>query len=541
MPKRDRPDTQETSEISVHLKPILGMRPPVYLTALYALIAALLLFFLLFYPGLRNRGAYLRVETFPWHATVTVDGAYAGSTPCTIFLRHGQRSIEVTKPFYTPRSFQRHVGGRVFGTLFVPDRSRETATLGLADLGGLLKWALGDFQRNPGIPQIVSEAAWAAKDAGASQEMFDFIRDAMLSVTNETQLRELLVAAARVSSGGAVLTSASLVDLASRLVDVAQASDNFPAWLLLVLNRANGDKVAASPWIQQYLSAYRDTISRYYQPANLAPGPGGGAAMTVGGAAFRSIPSGVLVMGKDDNLDSLGKSVDVLLAHPVRIQQFYLGVTEVTNSQYQAFLSENPDWSPQNREALASKGLVTEDYLSDWPNGRIAPGREDFPVTTVSWYAATAYCEWLSKRVQSGSVARLPTEAEWEWAARGGLRGMPYPLGERPGTAVFYRKGVTGSSRVGTSDPNGFGLRDMLGNVWEWCADPYAITAELLSSFDPTQSETLERAIPDGPDRVVRGGSWASQPGADKVYTRGSQPAQWCTPYLGFRVAISRR
>ena len=118
---------------------------------------------------------------------------------------------------------------------------------------------------------------------------------------------------------------------------------------------------------------------------------------------------------------------------------------------------------------------------------------------------------------------------------------MPYPLGGKPGTAVFFRKGITGPSRVGASDPNGYGLRDMLGNVWEWCADPFSITAELLSSFDPVKSEDLERSFADAPDRVVRGGSWASQQGVDKVYTRGSQPSQWCTPYLGFRVAIARK
>jgi formylglycine-generating enzyme required for sulfatase activity len=365
----------------------------------------------------------------------------------------------------------------------------------------------------------------------------------MHSVTDESQVRELILAAARISSGATMLTPGSLVDLASRLVDVEQQYDNFPAWLMLTLTRANGTRLTATPWITQYLSEYRDTISRYYQPANLSLSPGGGGT-SIGGMAFRSIPSGVLVMGKDDNLDSLGRSGEVLLAHPVLIRPFFLGTSEVTNSQFQAFLAENADWAPGNRAALAAKGLATEDYLADWADGRIPAGREEFPVTMVSWHAAAAYCEWLSRRVQpalSGSVARLPTEAEWEWAARGGLRGMPYPLGGKPGAAVFYTKGITGPSRAGASEPNGYGLRDIIGNVWEWCADPFSITAELLSSFDPAKSEALEMAVPDNPDRAVRGGSWASQPGADKVYTRGYQPAQWCTPYLGFRVAIARK
>ncbi len=140
-----------------------------------------------------------------------------------------------------------------------------------------------------------------------------------------------------------------------------------------------------------------------------------------------------------------------------------------------------------------------------------------------------------------GYMARLPYESEWEWAARGGLRGMPYPLGGKPGGAVFFTQGIMGPSAAGTSEPNGYGLRDMLGNVWEWCADPFTINANLLSSLDPRKAAALERALPDAPDRAVRGGSWADQPGTDKVYTRGAQPADWCTPYLGFRVALARQ
>ncbi len=164
-------------------------------------------------------------------------------------------------------------------------------------------------------------------------------------------------------------------------------------------------------------------------------------------------------------------------------------------------------------------------------------------VTSVSWNAAAAYCQWLTRRVQAvlpGYAARMPSEAEWEWAARGGLRGMPYPLGGKPGGAVFYAPGITVPRTAGTSEPNGYGLRDMMGNVWEWCADPFFVNAGLLSSLDPRTSAGLEKALPDSTDRVVRGGAWADQPGTDKVYTRGAQPADWCTPYLGFRVALAR-
>ena len=107
MPKKDRQLAQSDAEdISVHLKPILGVRPGIYLNVMYGLIVILAIFFLLFYPGVRNRGSYRSITTFPDHATIKVDGVYAGSTPCTIFLKHGERVVEISKPFYSSQSFQ---------------------------------------------------------------------------------------------------------------------------------------------------------------------------------------------------------------------------------------------------------------------------------------------------------------------------------------------------------------------------------------------------------------------------------------------------
>jgi iron(II)-dependent oxidoreductase len=545
MPKKDRPDAHSNNgDVSVQLKPILGIRPGVYLTAAYGLGFLLLVFFLLFYPGLRNRGSYFSLTTFPSHATVTIDGVYAGSTPCVLFLWHGSRTVDISKPFYSHLVLHENVRGRVFGTLIVPDKRRDTRRLAVADVDGLLKWALADYQKNPGIPETISESVMGVDGSESTHRLYDFIDNSMLFVTGESQLRQVLLGAGRVAARSLVLTPISLIGLVQHFVQLKQKYDNFPAWLLLVLSRPNGNRLAASPWIQQYLATYRNVISKYYQEAALSPSSGSGARISIQGIDFRAIPPGQLVLGKDDNLESLGKTIDLLLAHPVSIGAFYMGSTEITNSQYQSFVLENPDWAPRNRDALVKEGLVNDGYLSDWPAGAYQTAQEGFPVTSVSWHAAVAFSEWLTRKVQPslpGYVAHLPSEAEWEWAARGGLRGMPYPLGGKPGTSVFFQKGATGPSRAGSSEPNGYGLRDMLGNVWEWCGDPFTLTTNLLSSLDPRVNLTITQALPVGPDRAVRGGAWENPAGAVKVYTRGSQPAEWCTPYLGFRVALSRR
>ena len=185
MPKKDKHLPQsDAADVSVHLKPILGVRPGLYLSALYGLIDILLIFFLLFYPGVRNRGSYRSITTFPGNATVKVDGVYAGTTPCTIFLKAGERVVEISKPFYSQASFQESIRGRVFGTLIVPEKRNVTRTLMVTDVAGLLKWALSDFQKNPGIPKIVSNACLATDGADSEQLMYDFINNCSLFQMN---------------------------------------------------------------------------------------------------------------------------------------------------------------------------------------------------------------------------------------------------------------------------------------------------------------------------------------------------------------------
>ena len=269
------------------------------------------------------------------------------------------------------------------------------------------------------------------------------VAGSLYSITDEFQLREALLAASRISSHGEFLSPISFVDLVQRSVAVSQSADNFPAWALLAVSRTNQDKTAPSPWIQKWIAEYRDAISHYYQPGS-ASSPGSGGSVAIAGASFRAIPAGDLVMGKDDNLDTLGKSIDRLLAHPVRIESFYLGSTEVTNASFQQFVAESPDWSPSNKTDLIQKGLVTDTYLQDWKSGAPPAGAANLPVSSISWHAAAAYCQWLTHRVQAslpGFVARLPSEAEWEWAARGGIARDALPARRETGRSGVLQAG----------------------------------------------------------------------------------------------------
>jgi formylglycine-generating enzyme required for sulfatase activity len=315
--------------------------------------------------------------------------------------------------------------------------------------------------------------------------------------------------------------------------------DNVPFWLALVLPEGTSRSLQASPEFKDFLRAYQDDLRALASRLRLQTAPGVGPALRVEGLAFRPIPAGTLLAGSLEEQLSAG-----YLPHPVPVAGFLAAETEVSNRQYARFLAENPEWRKQNSAALAQQGRIDDAYLAEWTDQGYPAGTGELPVTEVSYFAAQAYCRWLSGRLPAslaGYAARLPNEAEWEWAARGGLVGGLHPLGDKPQGEVFFETGIAGPRPVGASPPNGYGLRDTAGNVWEWCSDWFSPVAYLFSSLDPARNSADRSAeIPFGAEKVVRGGSWANEKELVRLYTRASQPPSWCTPYLGFRVVLAR-
>ena len=269
------------------------------------------------------------------------------------------------------------------------------------------------------------------------------------------------------------------------------------------------------------------------------------------------IPSGAYKMGSKNSQSRRDESPQ----HPVQVDGFWMDQTEVTNAEFAAFVEATgyvttaeiaPDWeeikkelppgTPKPHDSLlqaaslifqATKGPVDLNAYDSWwrwqPNtswkhpkgpGSTLEGKENHPVVHISWYDAQAYANWVGKR--------LPTEAEWEWAASGGKEEVLYPWGNEPvneGTPKAnswegdfpYQNNVRDlffyTAPVASFEPNPFGLYDMAGNVWEWCSDWYAFDyyANLKGS---------KVANPQGPEKpydpyqpylkqkVMRGGSF---------------------------------
>jgi len=154
------------------------------------------------------------------------------------------------------------------------------------------------------------------------------------------------------------------------------------------------------------------------------------------------------------------------------------------------------------------------------------------PVTSVNWFDAVEYCEWLS--AEWGMAVRLPTEAEWEFAARGGMAQKLYPWGDDPVTdrADYAARWREGPEPVATSLPNGYGLFDMCENVHEWCSDWY----------DPRYYDASPAENPRGPAtgnrKASRGGAWRHHIKIARCAARSSFPPEFRYADYGFRIAV---
>jgi formylglycine-generating enzyme required for sulfatase activity len=306
------------------------------------------------------------------------------------------------------------------------------------------------------------------------------------------------------------------------------------------------------------------------------------------------IPGGEFTMGTDSELGW----PDEKPAHRVKVDGFWMDATEVTNAEFSRFVEATnyvttaekppnveeilrqmpPGTPPPPKEKLVPGSLVfkptagpvdTRDFSQWWhwtpgaswkhPDGPGSnlQGKDDHPVVQVSWDDAVAYANWAGKR--------LPTEAEWEFAARGGLEGKPYVWGdEKPGAGgkwqcniwqgdFPYRNtaedGYERTAPAKSYPPNGYGLYDTAGNVWEWCADWY--DRELYRrragngvAVNPTGPDrTIDPQRPFMPQRVQKGGSFLCNDSYCSRYRPSARHG--CSPdtgmsHVGFRCVMTR-
>lgn len=238
-------------------------------------------------------------------------------------------------------------------------------------------------------------------------------------------------------------------------------------------------------------------------PASLSVG----TSCVIGGVEFVAIPGGEFAMG--DSSDAASPNEQPV--HNVTLDGFWMAKTELTFEQWNGFIA-----------------------ASGYPKGRSQAQSDDYPVVSITWEDAKAYCDWLSKTY--GVIVRLPTEAEWEYAARGGLDGKQFPNGDTISLSdANYAS--EGAVKVASYPPNGYGLYDMAGNVGEWLGDWYDKDYYQMSPrTNPRGPATLDNAPQR---RADRGGGWCFGVEMVRVSARHAGPGLWdeggTADCLGFR------
>jgi formylglycine-generating enzyme required for sulfatase activity len=501
--EKARMGADNRQEDTVRLKPIMGLRPGIYLAVIYSVILLAILFFILVYPGLVRPGSVVVLKTEPAGAALRVDGVYRGTAPDTVFVSRGKHTLELVLPGFTAKRIECDIPGRLLFSALFPRRYPLEVTLTAVDPAAAFipaakdyaEWTFGGEPTAAWqVPLSLSEGAYRAGVAAASRpgawKPEEILKASARFAVTGAALRDLLRAKVIADNGGLPPSPLSLTRSASDIIGFLSENPGSAVWLAETLPAESAVLLTASSWYQAQLAAFTTAEESLSPPPALSSVSPPAGYLAVGGLSFTGMAGGTLVQGEP-------------FPHAVPVEGFMISDIEVPSSLFAEFLADSPRWRADQREALAAEDLVTGDYLVDYGTAAVGPGAG---VTGVSWYAARAFCEWFGKRLPPSMNAyevRLPAEAEWEYAAKSAKR-----------WAV-------------TSE-----IKHMEDSAWEWCLDPYVPLPFI-------------NAAPDGiaaigsPERSLRGGSPLNPAGSVTSETRASLPPAFCSPFVSFRVVIA--
>lgn len=507
--------TEEIETIYVHLPPLAGIRPVIYVPILWSAVVVLVLFLALVLPGIHSYGTLLTVESSPAGAQVLVDGTLRGTTPIEVFVSSGERIVEVRLAGFEPRQEKLNAGGRRFGSAFFPLRAETSFVFSAPDRSYLVEktlqdfssWALGmepgaQFQHPP-VARDGARALWAQRRVPSGSNIgindFSFVVG-LLAHGEPHQAADILGAATRVANPGGIVNITSLAEMVRFFVQ----ADNTYQGLHRVLGHLDaGRTVEQTAWYR----AREDRLTTDLLAASLAldeyrPQPV--RRRTVNGLSFVLVEGGVYATGyplRDESLTGV-------LEHFK--EDFWIQTDEVSRGAFARFIAETPEWEPQARSE--------EYYLDDWPADwrrwleGSDPAAAAMPVRYVTREAARSFARWVEARSNlSGERIVLPSAAEWEYAA---FLNDP-DLSDLPSSGAPVP--------TGTGPTGALGARRMSGSLWEWTGDWYGRFSHVVPAYH-------------GAHAVVMGGSFANSTPSHSM--RGSQPPDRPTPFLGFRLAI---
>jgi len=249
----------------------------------------------------------------------------------------------------------------------------------------------------------------------------------------------------------------------------------------------------------------------------------------------RKVQKFILIEGNSFTMGTANGSENEQPPHLINLNSYLIEPTEVTNIQYATFLNEynsifikSGDY--EGKLLILLEGNYKNEKCRIYKSGsiyKVESGYDNFPVIYVSWYGANEYCKHFKMK--------LPTEAEWEFAAKGGNVSKNYNFSgsNNPEDVSWYAKNANGKvHEVKQKQPNELGLYDMTGNVWEWCSDWYS-TYSAAEQINP-------QGPPNGNKKVVRGGAWYLGTDLLRNTNRYAMEVEHKGSYLGFRCACGK-
>jgi hypothetical protein len=490
----------------VRLPALWGIKPGKYLAALYLTCVLAVLFFIFAFPGIVRPGSLVTLTSEPSGAAVRVDDVFFNATPCTIFIDKGRRVIDITLPGFSVFHVEKDVGrGRMAVHAELEEKSPLSAlTLGAASAA---EWSFtGENAEMYQTPLALSEGVYrsAPADRRAADEI---IRAAARFTSTRAFLKDLMRAKFLAGNAG---RAPSMFKAAETIAEIAAFISYNPAFTCALVDLLGEDAVPLleSEWYRKNVINVVFPVQNLQNPQQAPQNnrinrydPVFDGDLTVAGVRFVGIQGGIFKASTDFNYET-------------PLEYYYIGANEVSDREWDDFLLENPEWRQENTAGLIEKRVVNPQYMAK-------PDNKEYPAPTVSgvsWFAADAYCRWLTGKLPpgfSGWTVRLPSELEWEYAAKGTLKGLD-------GGRI---------SRMTQDDGNGNGAGQ--AGLWEWCADPF-VPVYFLGAAE----ESI--AAVGSPKRGVRGGSWVNPARTVSAETRAGLIPRSCSPFVSFRPVIAR-
>jgi hypothetical protein len=370
-------EKQTNNEIQVKFKPILGIRPGVYLTFLYSFILLVILFFLFLFPGIKNPGAVLIVKSEPAGAAVRIDGVYRGVAGAKIHVSKGTHTVTAVMPGFESQNAVHEFPARYLGSLFFPLYKKVEFTLITPDpvaafalyAADYAEWTFaGEPTASWQIPMSLSEGAYRT---GNVKKPNYYMNQILLASSNfavtKAAVRDLIRAKILLDNCGNAPSPVSLVSSVSDILKFLSRNQDSAKWLSKVLPREQASIIETSDWLKNQ--------SR--------------------------LPLKPLISSATGSVRMAGVNF-IRFSHGYG---FMISENPVSRSLFETFLNENPEWREHQIDYFPQE-ITTSPWEID----------KDI-ITGVTWYAAQAFCDWIALRmsVPSGMEVRLPTE--WEWAS----------------------------------------------------------------------------------------------------------------------------